>query len=152
MDDGLRNLRSRYLQADELGCFTKKENQKCGLEEKNNGHRVGDTWVFLVTDAETKLVPSFVNCRTFLRRLTRLTNAFSKKLENLRAAVALHFACYNFTRIHSSLRCTPAMAAQVPDHLWEMPELLDAIAPNAEGGLHELPSWSKESLQAGSAV
>lgn len=64
--------------------------------------------------------------RMHLRRFTRLTNGFSKKLANLRAAVALHFAYYNFVRIHGTLRVTPAMAAQLTDHLWDMPELLHA--------------------------
>jgi hypothetical protein len=49
--------------------------------------------------------------RMHCRRLTRLTNAFSKKLENFKAAVALNFAYYNFVKIHGSIRCTPAMAA-----------------------------------------
>ena len=62
--------------------------------------------------------------RMQMRRFTRLTNAFSKKLENLKAAVALHFAHYNFVRIHSSLRVTPAMAAGVTDHLWSISELM----------------------------
>jgi transposase-like protein len=184
MDEKLRNLRSRYWQADELWCFTGKKEQNCTFEEKNNGHHVGDTWIFLVTDAESKLVPSFVvspdrglpaaerlmtdladrltvrpqitsdglrsyiwgverafgadvdygmliksyaerdgrlelagaqprpvcgrpeldqistsyaernnlNCRTFLRRLTRLTNGFSKRIENLTEALWLYFA------------------------------------------------------------
>jgi hypothetical protein len=51
--------------------------------------------------------------RMSMRRFTRLTNAFSKKLENLQAAVGLHFAHYNFVRLHSSLRMTPAMAAGI---------------------------------------
>jgi len=55
--------------------------------------------------------------RTQMRRFTRLINAYSKKLENLRAAVALHFARYNFVRIHQTLRMTPAMAANLTDHL-----------------------------------
>ena len=59
-----------------------------------------------------------------MRRFTRLTNAFSKKLENLEAAVALHFAHYNFVRIHKTLRCTPAMAAGVNDRLWSLEELV----------------------------
>jgi small-conductance mechanosensitive channel len=59
------------------------------------------------------------------RRFTRLTNAFSKKIENLRAAVALHFAHYNFVRVHSSLRASPAMAAGVSDHLWSLEDLVD---------------------------
>jgi transposase-like protein len=218
MDEKLRNLQLRYLQADELWCFTGKKEQNCTFEEKNNGHHVGDTWIFLVTDAESKLVPSFVvspdrglpaaqqlmtdlasrlairpqitsdglrayiwgverafgadvdygmliksyaerdgrlkltgaqprpisgrpelsqistsyaernnlNCRTFLRRLTRLTNAFSKKVENLEKALWLYFAHYNFVRVHGTLRMTPAMAAGVTDHLWTTDELLNS--------------------------
>ena len=64
--------------------------------------------------------------RMGIRRFTRLTNAHSKKLENHGAAVALHFAHYNFVRIHSALRCTPAMAAGVTSTVWSMDELLDA--------------------------
>jgi IS1 family transposase len=64
--------------------------------------------------------------RMNLRRLTRLTNAFSKKAENLKAAVALHFAYYNFVRIHKTLRITPAMAAGITPHLWSVSDLLDA--------------------------
>jgi IS1 family transposase len=62
--------------------------------------------------------------RMSMRRFTRLTNAFSKKLENLKAAVALHFAHYNFVRIHKSLRVTPAMAAGVTARLWSIEELV----------------------------
>jgi IS1 family transposase len=63
--------------------------------------------------------------RMSMRRFTRLTNAFSKKVENLKAAVALHFAHYNFVRVHSSLRVTPAMAADVVGNLWSMQELVE---------------------------
>src|SRR5271157_4234174 len=62
--------------------------------------------------------------RMQIRRLTRLTNAFSKKWENLKAAIALHFAYYNFCRVHSSLRVTPAMEAGLTDHVWTLEELL----------------------------
>ena len=62
--------------------------------------------------------------RTQIRRLTRLTNAFSKKLENHDAAVALHFAWYNFCLIHGSLRVTPAMEVGIADHVWSVKELL----------------------------
>jgi IS1 family transposase len=62
--------------------------------------------------------------RTFLRRLTRLSLGFSKKVENLKRAVALHFAYYNFCRVHRSLRVTPAMEAGVADHVWTLDELL----------------------------
>ena len=55
--------------------------------------------------------------------MTRLTNAFSKKLENHKAAMALHFASYNLCRVHRSLRMTPAMAAGLTDHIWEIGDL-----------------------------
>jgi IS1 family transposase len=63
--------------------------------------------------------------RMSMRRFTRLTNAFSKKVENLRAAVSLHFAHYNFVRVHRSLRVTPAMEARVSDQLWSLDELVE---------------------------
>ncbi len=56
--------------------------------------------------------------------MTRLTCAFSKSRENLRAALALHFAYYNFCRIDASLRVTPAMEANVTDHVWGLQELV----------------------------
>jgi hypothetical protein len=62
--------------------------------------------------------------RMQIRRLTRLTNAFSKKWENLWAALCLHFAYYNLCRIHRSIRVTPAMEAGIADHVWELTELL----------------------------
>ncbi len=63
--------------------------------------------------------------RMNIRRLTRLTNAFSKKPDGLRAAVALHFGYYNFVRRHGSLRVTPAMEAGVTPHLWSLEHLVD---------------------------
>jgi hypothetical protein len=63
--------------------------------------------------------------RMQMRRFTRLTNAFSKKLENLRAACALHFAHYNFCRVHSTLRVTPAMAAGIANQIWPLSQLLN---------------------------
>src|SRR5436309_4441575 len=62
--------------------------------------------------------------RMSLRRFTRLTNAFSKKLENLEAAFALQAAYYNFCRVHDALRVTPAMQAGLTDHVWSLAELL----------------------------
>jgi len=63
--------------------------------------------------------------RMSMRRFTRLTNAFSKKLENLQAAVSLHFAHYNLVRLHKTLRITPAMAANVTDRVWSLEELVE---------------------------
>lgn len=61
-----------------------------------------------------------------MRRLTRLTNAYSKKWENLKAAYALWFAYYNLCRVHKTLRVTPAMEAGLATHVWTLGELLDA--------------------------
>lgn len=61
--------------------------------------------------------------RMSMRRFTRLTNAFSKKIENHAHAIALHFMHYNFGRIHKTLRVTPAMAAGMSDHVWSLEEI-----------------------------
>jgi IS1 family transposase len=66
--------------------------------------------------------------RLHMRRLTRLTLAFSKKRENFEAAVALHFAYYNFVKRHNTLRCTPAMAAGVTNSFWSVGDLVEASA------------------------
>ena len=63
--------------------------------------------------------------RMHCRRLTRLTNAFSKKLENFEAAVALNFAYYNFRKMHLAIRCTPAMEAGVESSQWTVRELVE---------------------------
>lgn len=65
--------------------------------------------------------------RMRMRRFTRLTNAFSKKIENLEHAVALYFMNYNFMRIHKTLRVTPAMKSKVTDHLWSFEDLVGLI-------------------------
>ena len=62
--------------------------------------------------------------RMSMRRFTRLTNAFSKKVENHGHAVALYFMYYNFCRVHQTLRVTPAMEAGLTDHVWAIDELL----------------------------
>lgn len=61
--------------------------------------------------------------RMQMRRFTRLTNAFSKKVENHKAMIALHYMHYNFARIHKTLRVTPAMEAGVADHVWSLDEI-----------------------------
>jgi hypothetical protein len=66
------------------------------------------------------------------RRFTRLTNAFSKKLENHALSVALHYMHYNFCRIHKMLRITPAMAAGVTDHVWSVADIVAMIEATEE--------------------
>ena len=225
MDETMRHLPCKNLQCDEIWAFVGKKARHVRV---GDSAELGDQWIFVALDAESKLVPTFlvgkrssVNTQAFvrdlrnrvtgtiqlttdayifyrkaveeafgsdvhfaqltklygdygqfgneryspgtiteviskvrqgnpnpkhistsfverqnltlrmqLRRLTRLTNAFSKTLKNLKAAVALHFAWYNFCRVHKTLRVTPAMEAGVTNHVWKMSELLAASAAN----------------------
>jgi IS1 family transposase len=68
-----------------------------------------------------------LNVRMHSRRMTRLTNAFSKKMENHAHAMALHFLYYNFVRIHKTLKVTPAMASGVTDRLWEVADMVGVL-------------------------
>jgi IS1 family transposase len=74
---------------------------------------------------------SNLSIRMGLRRFTRLTNGFSKKLANHCAALAIYFMHYNFARIHMTLRCSPAMAAGVTPHLWSIREIVELLPPPA---------------------
>lgn len=219
LDHKMRQLPCRLIQCDEIWTFVGKKQKR--VNGSDNAIEVGDQYVFVALDAETKLVPCFrvgkrdtitawhfiqdlqtrlahrvqlttdgyrpylnavedafgadvdyamlvklygmpreteeryspdqivnaipipvsgnpkpwaictshverqnLTMRMQLRRFTRLTNGFSKKLANLRAAVALHFAHYNFVRIHQTLRVTPAMAAGISAELWTTERLL----------------------------
>jgi IS1 family transposase len=96
------------------------------------GHVSGvETTVIRGRPDPEKISTSFVerfnlSTRMASRRFTRLTNAYSKKLQNHRAAVALWIAYYNLCRVHETLRCTPAMALGVTDHIWTVGELVSA--------------------------
>ena len=74
-----------------------------------------------------------------MRRFTRLTNAFSKKIDNHIHTLALYFVCYNFCRIHKTLQVTPAMAAGIADRLWSMEDIVaridEAPAPRSRAAL-----------------
>ena len=83
--------------------------------------------------------------RMHMRRFTRLTNAFSKKLENHIAAVSLHFMYYNFVRIHQTLRVTPAMAAGITDRVWDVADIVKLLdekpeRPNYQTDAHYGPA------------
>jgi len=221
MDSQMMNLRCRFVQVDEIWSYVGKKQKQCTNEEKKAGE-VGDQYVFVAIDSETKLIPAFMvgkrtgeNAYTFMRelkmrisnvfqlstdafgpyfscvdevfhdrihygqiikqyaedgkgekryspaqiinveitpmignprvdkistshierqnltmrmqmrRFTRLTNAFSKKVKNLECAVSLHFYHYNFMRLHQSLRITPAMEAKVTNRIWDWNDLLN---------------------------
>ena len=218
----LSNIRTRYLQVDEIWTYVQKKQKKLTPDERQTGE-FGDQYVFVGIDAETKLVPCYVvgrrngetayafmqnlskrmagrfqlttdafkayldavdftfgteidyaqlkklyngngnghlregyspsditgtvpmpingkpkpesistsyverqnlTMRMQMRRFTRLTNAFSKKLKYLKCTLALHFFYYNFMRIHETLRVTPAMESGIADHIWTWEELL----------------------------
>lgn len=85
---------------------------------------------------------SNLTMRMHMRRFTRLTNAFSKKVENHAYAVALHMMYYNFVSIHQKLRVTPAMAAGVTDKLWEIKDIAKLVS-NAEGPVKKRGPYNK---------
>lgn len=97
------------------------------------GEVIGVETVQVTGDPDPKHIStSFVErqnltMRMSMRRFTRLTNAFSKKLENHEAAIALHYMHYNFCRIHQTLRVTPAMEAGIANHVWTMEELVGLL-------------------------
>ncbi len=86
--------------------------------------------------------------RMHIRRFTRLTNAFSKKVENHAYAVALHMMYYNFVRIHSALRMTPAMAAGVSGRLWEIGDIVKLVEDTEEKPGARGPYKKKNSTQS----
>jgi hypothetical protein len=97
------------------------------------GECCGTTKTVITGDpAEEHISTSYIErqnltMRMRMRRFTRLTNAFSKKLDNLAHAVALHFFHYNFIRRHQTLRMPPALKAHVTDHVWTLEELVRLI-------------------------
>jgi len=101
----------RYSPTDVMGC------QMAVIQGKPSPRHISTSYVERQN----------LTMRMSMRRFTRLTNAFSKKVENLSYAVALHFMHYNFCRVHQSLRVTPAMEAGVSDHVWELNELIDLL-------------------------
>ena len=219
LDEKIKDLTVRQIQVDELWSFVGKKQKR--VNGDYNATEIGDQYIFVALDADTKLIPSFMvgkrlgeialllmrdlqwrvknrfqlttdgfrayidavertfgseidysqlvkvysgdeaareryspseiigafptpimgrpdpekistshverqnlTMRMQMRRLTRLTNGFSKKLANLKAAVGLHIAHYNFVRVHGTLKTTPAMAAGITDHIWTWEELL----------------------------
>jgi hypothetical protein len=80
--------------------------------------------VFSLTKRPSAIRSQTASAALLMRRLRRLTNAFSKKWDNLWSAYCLHFAYYNFCRTHKTLRVTPALEAGIADHVWNLKELL----------------------------
>jgi len=106
---------TRYSPAECIGCKTKVITGVPNLEHVSTSY----------------IERQNLTMRMGMRRFTRLTNAFSKKVENHAHAIALHYMYYNFVRIHKSLRCTPAMAAGVTSRLWDIEDIV-ALLPEPE--------------------
>ena len=143
-DRVIHNVSAKRVQVDEIWsyCYCKQKN----ITQKIADERIaGDVWTFTAIDAETKLVISWavgqrdagfasyverqnLNMRMNMRRFTRLTNAFSKKLENHIAMIALFHMHYNFARVHQTLRVTPAMEAGLSSHVWSIQEIVSLIS------------------------
>lgn len=134
----MQNLPCKRIQC-EAGWSFVYAKQKNVPEEHRDEFGHGDVWTWTALEADTKLVPSWLvgeryverqnlTMRMGMRRFTRLTNAFSKKVENLAAAVALHYMHYNYARPHKTLSkpypTTPAMAAGITDHVWTLEEIV----------------------------
>lgn len=102
---------TKYSPAECIGC------QTVGIAGRPNPKYVSTSYV------ERQNLTMRMN----MRRFTRLTNAFSKKVENHAAAVALHYMYYNFCRIHQTLRVTPAMEAGIADHVWDVKEIAELL-------------------------
>ena len=115
----------------DYGMLVKQYNEDQSKEKRYSpAHCVGCKRRSVIGNPDPKKISTShverqnLTMRMQIRRLTRLTNAFSKKWENLWAALCLHFAYYNFCRIHSSLRVTPAMESGLTDRVWTIRELL----------------------------
>jgi IS1 family transposase len=103
-----RDTEARYSPAECIGCERKE------ITGKPDAKHVSTSYVERQN----------LTMRMHMRRFTRLTNGFSKKIENHVAAISLHFMYYNFVRIHQTLRITPAMAAGVTDRVWEIADIV----------------------------
>lgn len=106
-----RESESRYSPAECIGC------RRAALSGNPNPKHISTSYVERQN----------LTMRMQMRRFTRLTNAFSKKIENLGHAVALHFMYYNFCGIHQTLRVTPAMEAGISDHAWTIEEIVSLL-------------------------
>lgn len=114
-----------------------KEEAEDGKKERKGRYIGSDRKPVLGNPDPKKISTSYVErqnltLRMHNRRFTRKTNAFSKKMENHRLSVALHFMYYNFARIHQTLRVTPAMEAGVADHVWDMREIIGLAYPTSK--------------------
>jgi hypothetical protein len=100
------------------------------MKEKSKGiayksvDTLGDAYCFVAIERNTKMILAWHLGRRTAKETLALTNAFSKKWENLKASFALHFTFYNFCRMHKAIRCTPAMEGGLTNDVWSLAELI----------------------------
>jgi hypothetical protein len=130
-DSGVRGISAQRVWCDEVWsfCYAKEKN----VPENKNGSGAGSVWTWIAIDADSKLILSYLcggrdaEWATQVRRFTCLTNAFSKKFENHCHMVAIYHAYYNFCRVHQTLRVTPAMEAELTNHVWSLEDLVGLL-------------------------
>ncbi len=116
-----------------IKLYGKAHGRETSEKRYSSGNIIGCQLAIVTGDPDSRHISTSyierqnLTMRMSMRRFTRLTNAFSKKIQNLEYAVALHFMYYNFCRIHKSLRVTPAMAAGISDHLWELKDIVGLL-------------------------
>src|SRR5713101_3055032 len=111
-----RESESRYSPAECIGC------QRAALSGNPNPKHISTSYVERQN----------LTMRMQMRRFTRLTNAFSKKIENHIASIAIHYMHYNFCRVHQTLRVTPAMEAGIADHIWTIEEVVGLLQESVQ--------------------
>jgi len=128
LDHRMRGLCLDHLEVDEMWTFVHKKQGKLKIQERSNP-KIGDTYLWIAIDQQTKLIPTFI----LGKRTTEMARRFMLDLENLAAACALFIAYFNFcwrqrkAGTTGRRRVTPAMASSVTDTLWSLPDLLEAI-------------------------
>ena len=105
------------------GCEKKHSPAECTGIKKCTVEVLPDTALISTSQVERRNL----TMRIHMRRFTRLTNAFSKKVENHMRVVALHFMYYNFVKVHQTLKVTLAVEAGLADHLWDITDLVDIV-------------------------
>jgi len=115
-DRAIRNLPCKRVQCDEIWSFL------AAISGNPNPRHISTSFVERQN----------LTMRMQMRRFTRLTNAFSKKVQNLGYAVALHFMHYNFCRVHQTLRVTPAMEAGLTAHVWTIEEVVGLLQESVQ--------------------
>jgi transposase len=123
-DKHVRGVTASRIQCDEVWSFVHAKQKNAPTSKRAGDPTIGDCWTYVER--------ANLTMRMSMRRFTRLTNAFSKKLTNHAHMVALYALWYNFVRIHKTLRMSPAMAAGIETRLWSMEDIAAMLDEHAQ--------------------